>query len=200
MIDTTTDQKTSVCPHCQEPVKPKATRCPHCQGKIKRGIGAGGVLLILILVWVIGSIVMNSATSTTTPSATNGTTAPAPLSSFNIPSLIGKNIDEVEAVIGGAVNTWEPTAEQVSLSTPVVPLATKNFRKGKTELSIDYDAKTRKVSTLFIATDDPSGATVDKQRLLFMGLVHEGAMTYTIEFVPSLKDPSSFTGVIVTPQ
>jgi hypothetical protein len=52
----TKSNKESVCPHCKEPVNPKATRCPHCQGKIRRGIGAGGVLVILIVGWVLFSV------------------------------------------------------------------------------------------------------------------------------------------------
>lgn len=74
MNDTATEQSTSVCPHCQESVKPKAKRCPHCREKIKRGIGAGGVLGILILIGVMGSIV-TSATPTT-PSSSDAS-APA---------------------------------------------------------------------------------------------------------------------------
>lgn len=203
MNDITTEQSNSFCPQCQEPVKPKAKRCPHCREKIKRGIGAGGVLLILILVWVMGSIVMNSSRSASSaPSESTGTSNIPVVSRFNVPPLIGKNIDEVESAIGGggAVYTWEPTALQISMSAPDVPLATKNFRKGKTELSIDYDAKTRIVSSLFIGTDDPSGVTKDKRRLLSMGTLLEGATSYTVKFVPNLKDPSSFTGIIVKPQ
>jgi len=60
------------CKECGGKVSSKADQCPHCGAKTKRqSIGCGGLLLILFIIGIIGSI-MNQ------PSPSSNTTPPPP--------------------------------------------------------------------------------------------------------------------------
>jgi hypothetical protein len=83
----------------------------------------------------------------------------APQYTFDVPALVGKNIDQLRQVLGQPTDSSpEPTAEQMQYTS----LWDNTFKKDGKELLATYDARTREVEDLFISTDDPSGQTQDK--------------------------------------
>ena len=115
---------------------------------------------------------------------------------FDVPSLLGKNIDEIRVELGTPTDgdLMEPTAEQMAGTSQW----DNTFQKDGKELLVTFDAKTREVIDFFIPTDDPSGVTKDIQPLLEIGNLNENSSNYTIEKVSAIKDPSSYTGIMVS--
>lgn len=117
---------------------------------------------------------------------------------FDVPSLIGKNVDEVREILGQpADKDVEPNQAQLNLGTKEWY---NTFKKDDKELLVTFTPKDRKIIDFFISSYDPSGATKDKKHLLEMGNLKENDPKYAIEFVKVLKDPSSFTGIKVIPR
>lgn len=113
---------------------------------------------------------------------------------FDVPTLLGKNIDQIRVVLGTPTDSQiEPSGAQSDFDT-----WDNTFKKGNYELLATYNPKTRVVEDLFYSTDDPSGQTKDKSRLLKQVNVQEGSNSYKIEFVKTIKDPSYFTGIKVS--
>ena len=113
---------------------------------------------------------------------------------FDIPSLLGKNIDQLRTVLGNPTDSQiEPNGAQSNFET-----WDNTFKKGDYELLATYNPKTRVVEDLFLSTDDPSGQTKDKNRLLKQANVKEGSNLYKIEFVKTIKDPAYYTGIKVS--
>ncbi len=117
----------------------------------------------------------------------------APKYVFDVPTLLGKNVDELRQVLGSPTgNQLEPTQQQIDLG---VNTWDNTFEKDGRKLLATYDPQTRVVEDLFIGTNDSSGSTKDKQTLLEVGNLKEGSSTYKVEFVKTIKDPSAYTGV-----
>ena len=115
---------------------------------------------------------------------------------FDVPELVGKSVKQVESILGPADRSFEPTNIQLEMG---VIEADKTFDKNGSSLLITYDYRTGKIKDFFIDTPDPSGATDSTVSLLKLGNLERGSGRYTIKFVPTIKDPSVYTGVIVTP-
>ena len=116
---------------------------------------------------------------------------------FDIPSLIGKNIDEIKKDLDSYKKKFlEPTSDQIKLGVKEWEV---EFEKDGKSLLVTYDTATKRVKDFFISSDDPSGKTKDKNHLLELGNLKENDSRYKIEFVKTLKDPSSFTGVKISP-
>ena len=116
---------------------------------------------------------------------------------FDIPSLIGKNIDEIKKDLDSyKKKSLEPTSDQIKLGVKEWDV---EFEKDGKSLLVTYDIATKRVKDFFISSDDPSGKTKDKNHLLELGNLKENDSRYKIEFVKTLKDPSSFTGVKISP-
>lgn len=107
---------------------------------------------------------------------------------FDVPSLIGKNIDQIKSILGKPEDDSEPTSLQRQQG---VNEWSKSYVKSGSTLLITYNPITRKVVDFFI---DGS----DRQVLLKIGNLSETDKRYKIEFVKAIKDPSIITGVIVT--
>ncbi|OGH15917.1 MAG: hypothetical protein A2869_00330 [Candidatus Levybacteria bacterium RIFCSPHIGHO2_01_FULL_40_58] len=120
----------------------------------------------------------------------------APKYVFNVPSLVGKDLDGVISVLG-TPEGQDPTAEQIRLGAKEWD---KTFVKDGKELMATYTISDRKIVDFFISSEDPSGATKDKSYLLEIGNLNENDSRYKVEFVKTLKDPSLFTGVKIMPQ
>ncbi|MEI7689826.1 MAG: hypothetical protein WCI79_02580 [Candidatus Saccharibacteria bacterium] len=164
-------------------------------------------IIIAIIVFVIiciggsGSKTVNTAQTSTPTEPKQQVVAPVepvtPKYSFDVPSLLGKDIDEVRLILGAPEDKTlsEPTAEQISLGADEWD---NTFKKDGKELLVTFSANTRKVVDFFISADDPSGVTTDVQHLLDIGNLKEGASNYTIKQVKALKNPSAITGIIVS--
>lgn len=116
---------------------------------------------------------------------------------YDVPSLIGKNVDEVKFDLTVyQKKTLEPTDEQIKLGVKEWDVS---FEKDGKELLVTYIINNKKVKDFFISTDDPSGKTQNKNHLLEIGNLTDGSNRYDIEFVRTITDPSYFTGVKVIP-
>ena len=98
-------------------------------------------------------------------------------------------LDELQKKLGPSLDT-EPANLPSSMKTWRL-----TFRNGKQELIATYDRKTGEVTSLFLGTDDPSGKTTDKARLLTLGGVKEGASKYDVVYVKTAENPHYFTGI-----
>lgn len=114
---------------------------------------------------------------------------------FDVPSLIGKNIDEIEAIFG-TNESQNPTPQQIATITEW----SKEFKKDNFSLLVTYDYKTRVVKDYFVGVNDEIYESRDKKRMMSITNTKTNDSQYTVEFVEALKDPSRFTGILVTPK
>lgn len=106
---------------------------------------------------------------------------------FDVPSLIGKNIDEIITTIGQPDENSLPTDEQAKLTNEW----SVEFTKENKMLMVEYNLKTKVVKDLFISGDN-------KDELLKTGNLKENDSKYSLEFVKQQTDPTKITGVVVT--
>jgi hypothetical protein len=108
---------------------------------------------------------------------------------FDVPSLIGKNIDEVRRVLGHpADKTLEP------------PDSTWNewdnrFHKRGYTLLVMFNPRTRQVVDFFVPTNDPSEKTSDYTNLLKVSNVRITNPNYLVTPVGIPEYPSEYTGI-----
>ncbi len=134
-----------------------------------------------------------------TPAVEQKKEEPAPVAFvFDVPSLLAKNVDEIRQTLGQPTDgaLIEPTEKQKQLGTTKV--WDNTFEKDSRSLLVTFNPTSREVIDFFISTDDPSGATKDKKKLLEVGNLKEGASNYSVEFVKALNNSSVYTGVKVT--
>jgi len=126
----------------------------------------------------------------TTESKTENTT-PKPTYIFDVPFLVGKNIDEIRQILGTPLDKdlTEPTAQQIELGGSEWD---NSYKKDGQDLLITFDASSRKIIDFFLDGDD-------KSKLLEIGNLKENASSYTIEPVKAIKDPSVITGIKIIP-
>lgn len=150
---------------------------------------------------VLFFILFGATSSKSTPATTTNNipvktetpaTAPSPSYSFDIPSLLGKNIDEVRIVLGTPLDKdlTEPTAEQLKLGADEWY---NSYKKGDQELLVTFNPSTRKIVDYFLSGDN-------KAKLIEAGNLKENDSRYTIEQVKQLKNPSAITGIKITPK
>lgn len=116
---------------------------------------------------------------------------------FDVPALIGKDIDQIRKVLG------KPSDKEIEPSK----LQKKNnfntwdnsFEKDGKTLLVTYNPKNRKVTDFFINSDDPSGASENYADLLIICNVTRNYAKYSIEPVHENIDPSRYTGIKIVP-
>ena len=121
-----------------------------------------------------------------------GSSPPEP-STYDVPSLVGKDIGGVKAVLGPPEDDTEkiwPNGDDEN---------NKEWNKNKKMLLVTFRKNTRKITDFFVGCDSSSGACGDKQHLLQIGNLKEGDARYRIEFVPAMGHPGEFTGVKAVP-
>ncbi len=106
---------------------------------------------------------------------------------FDVPSLIGKNVDEIIKIVGQPKENSLPTKDQTKLSKEW----SIEFGKENQTLLVEYNVDTKVVKDLFISGDN-------KEKLLKIGNLKENADSYTLDFVKLQRDPSQITGVTIT--
>ncbi len=116
---------------------------------------------------------------------------------FNVPSLIGKNIDEIRKVLGKPSDKEiEPTKLQMKMKFDSWD---NSFEKDEHTLLVTSNPQNRQVIDFFIGTADPSGSTSDYTDLLQICNIVSDNSNYSVEPVPTLKDNTKYTGIkIVT--
>ncbi len=163
------------------------------------------VLTGLIVLFVIGVAVSgrnNPTTDTAKPTETKNSTTTKEVvrtkeaTVFDVPTLLGKNIDEVRVVLGTPDDKelTEPNAQQLALG---VDSWDNTFTKGNDNILVTFNPTTRKVIDYFLSGNNENGE--NKQHLIDIGNLNEGDSKYEIKAVKVLKDPSKITGIIVTP-
>lgn len=107
---------------------------------------------------------------------------------FDVPSLIGKNIDEVVAALGKPSLDEAPTKQQISLG--LADTWEKEFTKNDVTLLVTYNFKDKTVMDFFLGGDD-------KAKLLIQGNLQEKSDVYVVEAVKAIIDANKITGVKV---
>ncbi len=158
-------------------------------------LGAIGVAIIVQLI-ASGQTDQSLPKSQQTPTVVPTTSEVATPVVFDIPKLVGKSIKQIESTLGPATRSFEPTDLQEEMG---VIDADKTFDIDGVSLMITYNSRTGIVKEYFLETPDPSGATANTGSLLKLGHLENGATNYRIKFIPTIKDPSVYTGVVVTP-
>lgn len=106
---------------------------------------------------------------------------------FDIPSLVGKNVDEIISLLGQPKEGSLPTEEQTKLSNEW----SIEFGKDGQTLLVEYNLKTKVVKDLFISGDN-------KVELLKIGNLKENDPNYSLEFIKQQNDSTKITGVTIT--
>lgn len=157
----------------------------------------GWVVFIIVAVSFGGMISAFTTTDENPPVAQGTEITPQVVKLiFDIPSLLGKNIDELKKTLGAPKDGSEPTALQLQMG---VGEWDNSWEKDGETLLITYDPKSRKVIDFFILGVGSINSTTDKEHLLTVGGLKTGQQSYKVDFVKAIKDPSQFTGVKVTP-
>lgn len=171
--------------------------------KQKKSVGCLSLIIVLIIIGVIASLVLSAlgnARDKANQAREKSVSVQQPVTKpvFDIPSLVGKNMTEIKAIIGNPTGAYsEPTTQQLALDPKTW---TSEWDKDGQDLSIEYEVKTLEVINFFISTDDPSGATKDTDRLLKIGNLTRNDPRYKVEFVSAIGDPTSYTGVKIIPK
>ena len=112
---------------------------------------------------------------------------------YDVPSLIGKNIDEIRTILGKpSDNEIEPSKLQMKMGFDSWE---NSFEKDGRTLLVTFNPQNREVVDFFIETNDPSGSTSDYSNLLQICNLTNGESNYSIEPVPTIKDNSQYTGI-----
>jgi hypothetical protein len=151
--------------------------------------GLLSVLFLGLLIWIV-------VPSSDTKVAVKTETKEVQKTSFDVPSLIGKNIDEVATILGTPKNSPEPKAGQLSANREWE----KNFEKDGSQLLVTYNYDTKKVKDFFVSASDEVYENRDKEKLLKITNTNETDIKYAVSFVKSMRDSSRFTGILVTPK
>lgn len=114
---------------------------------------------------------------------------------FDVPFLLNKNIDEIKKILGKPTSDTEPTKLQIQMG---IDEWDKTFAKNGYELLVRYNPKTRKVIDIFIGTNDPSGASSYFKDLLQVTNTEKESPSYMVRPVSVPKNPSTFTGVVIS--
>lgn len=107
-----------------------------------------------------------------------------PKAIFDVPSLIGKSIDEVKGILGEPTKYTAPTKQQLE----VFPIWDMEYTKDDTNLLVTYNPKSKVITDFFM---DGS----DQQRLLALGNLQEKSDNYIVETVKAITKPSEITGI-----
>lgn len=118
--------------------------------------------------------------------------------SFDIPRLVGKDVDGIIKDLGIPWDNWEPTTDDIKSGVKVWDKSWKSG-DGKTFLVINYLISNRKVISFFIYTKESAQGTKNKRHLLLAGKLREDSPYYRTKFVPAKDDPALFTGITITP-
>jgi len=120
-----------------------------------------------------------------------GSTGPV----FDIPALLGKNVDQVEATLGPAVAsaTTPPPADAA------VEEARKTFQKDDHTLVVTYTPHNKEVTKFALGSGDGASPLKDENKAQFLriGNLKTDDPRYTVNYVESEDKPFYYTGVEV---
>ncbi len=158
----------------------------------------GAMFVFLVLVGITHN------TNTQAPTPAQSASTPVATQVFDIPNLIGKNLEEIRAIFGTPSYDGEPTATRVQFSDDRT--WDKTWSKEGYSLTATYNIDNGKVTELFLGSDSDASLVVfrNKENILKVGNLSENDNKYSLEFVklkailgnPN-KPPEGYTGVIV---
>ncbi len=108
----------------------------------------------------------------------------APQFMFDVPSLIGKNIDDVKVALGNPTDFTPPTKQQLA----AFDMWDMGYTKDGTSLIIEYSPKSKVVFNFFIDGND-------KAKLLALGNLQEKNDAYILDFVKNVSNQNEILGV-----
>lgn len=123
-----------------------------------------------------------STENATNNSESKSEATPAP--AYNVPELLNKNVDELQAILGKPKEGSVPTKAQAELVTSW----DMTFEKDGVTLDVSYNIKSKAVEYLFL---DGS----DKKTLLTQGTLDEKSKDYILKFVNAINDKNKLLGV-----
>jgi hypothetical protein len=166
-----------------------------------QGIKIGITVLLLLLTIGVGTSGGSKKPEQKIVESKPAEVAAKSTSAFDVPALIGENIDQVRTKLGTpADKDIEPTEQQKQLG---VTEWQNTFKNGSKELLVTFNSSSRSVVDYFISTDDSSGYTNDKVHLLGLGNLSESSAKYKVDFVKTANksdSESNLTGVKITAQ
>lgn len=195
------NNETKKCPKCKEEILKDAIKCKHCSADQRNWFMQHKVLSFFLLFFVVLLFILAMASlGSARKGAINNSQVITVdnqniVMTFDVPSLIGKNIDEIKNILGAPVNDIEPSKMQLEYG---VDEWDKTFKKNGFELLVTYNPTTKKIIDFFIPTNDPSGSTTNTDNLLIIGNLKRNSTNYKIENVKTIKDPSLFTGIKIS--
>jgi hypothetical protein len=155
------------------------------------------VVAFFIFIGNLGSKLPDQpATQANQPAKSVSETKPTqPTYVFDIPSLLGKNIEELRQTLGEPVDKQKDlTPQQLSLGGAVW---WNEWDKDGYHLTAEFDANTRKVKNLFI--DFKEGQDRKNPDLLLpVGNLNKKSTSYKIDPVKEIKNPGYYTGITIT--
>lgn len=108
---------------------------------------------------------------------------------YDVPSMMGKNIDEVRKILGQPEDKDpEPTQQQIQLGTDEWY---NSYIKDSLDLTVTFNPSTRKVTDIFL-----SGS--DKAKLMQQGNLQDNQPAYKVEEVKAVKG-GGITGIKIIP-
>lgn len=146
--------------------------------------------------WILGAflLLLIIAVGGSEPSTQTSEEA-APAYSFDVPSLIGKDMEELEAELGTPTTYTPPTEAQLASG---IQEWEKDWKKGEHHLMATYNVQTGEVIDLFIGADTDAAfeSFSDTDNILKAGNLTENDPRYSVEFVKALRG-GGYTGAIV---
>jgi len=147
-------------------------------------------ITIFLLILFIFNSCGNTSNNSEIKEATN--TAQSLDVIYDLPSLKGKNIDQVVEILGTPeVDNSEPTNQQKQFG---VNIWGKSYKRNGYELLINYYVGSRVIIDYFVPTNDPSGGTKNYDDLMQITNTFNNP-NVIIEPVKAYVDPSSYTGI-----
>ena len=127
------------------------------------------------------------------PKIVKNTSVPETKAIFDVPSLVGKDIDEIRKKLGTPIDKEiDPSTIQKKMK---VDFWDNTFNKNSQSLQVTFSPLNRKVTDFFIGTKDPSGLTSDYSDLLSVGNLKKESSNYIVVPVSTIKDKTKFTGI-----
>lgn len=195
------DNGPKICPNCKEEVKQGAKVCPHCQRKISHW-NILKVFVVIVFGFIILSIIVASNSDTTQKQEKKevkeniNTNVPVVEEKeqfvFDIPALLGKNVDEIIKVLGTPTINTEPTKLQISAG---VDTWEKTWNKGSYSLMATYNTKDRTLVDLFLSTGNNF---TNADEILKKNNLSKNNSSYSVSLVESRnKNMPGYTGIII---
>lgn len=115
------------------------------------------------------------------------------LTVFDIPTLLGKDIDEIRKILGDPSDGEYTEPNEAQLELGIIEWQNQ-FDKDTVMLLVDFNVETRLVTGFFIAPEDP---TNDTDAIIALTGLSPTDPSYEFEPVKLIKDPKLFTGVVI---